>query len=80
MNTINQEKDKKQLTIAFIIAGIAATLIVITLLIFFIIGIKIEKDNYKLNHQYDDWCATQYYDSDFDYNFNYDNFDSAQFY
>ena len=68
MNTINQEKDKKQLTIAFIVAGIAAIIIVITLLIFFIIGIKIEKDNYKINPQCGFDCATPYYN------------DSTQFY
>lgn len=69
MNTINKEKDKKQLTIAFIVAGITAIIIAITLLIFFIIGVKSQIDEYKV-HQYDYDCATPYYN----------NYDSIQFY
>lgn len=70
MTHINQEKDKKYLLVAFIAEGIAALLIAITLFIFFIIGLKIERDNYKINNQYYD-CATPYYNN---------NYDSIQFY
>lgn len=71
MTPINQGKDKKYLLVAFIAEGIAALLIAITLFIFFIIGLKIEKDNYKINNQYDYDCDTPYYN---------DNYDNIQFY
>lgn len=71
MTPINQRKDKKYLLVAFIAEGIAALLIAITLFIFFIIGLKIEKDNYKINHQYNYDYDTPYYN---------DNYDNIQFY